>query len=156
MPFNGFDIFHRRKFSSVTQLFLYFLCFLRYDTFVWKRVDRAVRVLPHSLKRLLRKYNGEFGVIGIGIGFEATKLDTGNGGSSICFNWGWFEAPLIWVGDWGWIAIDRGMAWGCRWRGLLILGPAAVGRCWVPAVAFDVWPWLRDRLASTLIWRNFF
>lgn len=102
--------FHRRKFSGATQLFLYFLCFLRYDTFVWKSVDRAVCVLPHSLKRLLRKYNGEFGLIGMGGGFEATKLDTGIGGSHVCFNWDWSEAPLIWVDDWGWIAIDRGMA----------------------------------------------
>lgn len=67
-------------------------------------------MLPHSLKRLLRKYNGELGVIGMGIGFEATKLDIDNGDSRISFNCDWLETPLIWIDDWGWIAIDRGMA----------------------------------------------
>lgn len=43
-----------------TQLFLCFRCFLSCDTLSRKRerADRAVRVLPHSLKRLLHMYNG--------------------------------------------------------------------------------------------------
>lgn len=78
-----------------------------------------MRVLPHSLKRLLRTYSGEFGAvvigmglgIGMGVGFVVTKLDTGNDGSTVCFNSGCSEAPVIWLGDWGcWIAIDLGMA----------------------------------------------
>ena len=119
--------------QRLIQLFLCFRCFLRYDTFVWNRVDRAVRVLPHSLKRLLRKYNGVHGgmVTGAGWSSGAGGLDDiGNGGSSICFNLGCSAAaPLLWTG-WCLIAIDRGTAWGCRWRGLLTRGPAAAaGRC---------------------------
>lgn len=137
-------------FSIEIQLFLYFLCFLRYETFTRKRVERAVRVLPHNLKRLLRKYNGELGVSGMGEVGKATKFGVDNDGSRISFNWGCLEVPVVCAdGCWDWFAIDRDTAWGCRCKGL-ILGPVAAGRCWVPVSASDVWPWLHDTLAGTM------
>lgn len=88
-----------------------------------------MRVLPHSLKRLLRRYNGEFGAIVTGreLLVKATRVGKGRGGSSTSFSWsGSSEGRRYSIGGWGWIAMDRGIALGCRWRGLLILGPIAV------------------------------
>ena len=115
-------------------------------------------MLPHSLKRLLRKYNcvllGKVARVG-DIGAKRFAVDLC--GSIICFNCRCVGIRLLGDDCWDWLATDRVATLGCLWRGLSILGPVAAvavvaaaaavvaavvavaaGRCSAPVAASDV------------------